>query len=76
MTLPQQQDTPVGQNPLLLSIANKIKKDVSRQMDLRKDVTRTFKKMLTSNHNRQTNLNNSTSNGAYGDEASTKYGGS
>ena len=45
-------------------------------MDLRKDVTRTFKKMLTSNHNRQTNLNNSTSNGAYGDEASTKYGGS
>jgi len=46
-------------------------------MDLRKDVTRTFKKMLTSNHNRLTNNhNNSTSNGAYGDEASTKYGGS
>ena len=45
-------------------------------MDLRKDVTRTFKKMLTSNHNRQSNLNSSASNNAYGDEASTKYGGS
>jgi hypothetical protein len=46
-------------------------------MDLRKDVTRTFKKMLTSNHNRQApSANHSASNGGYGDEASTKYGGS
>ena len=44
-------------------------------MDLRKDVTRTFKKMLTSNHHRGANLNNSNSN-VNVDEASTKYGGS
>jgi hypothetical protein len=43
-------------------------------MNLKKDITKTFKKMLTQNHNRTTNLS-SKGNGK-GDNDSTRYDGS
>jgi hypothetical protein len=46
---------------------------MSLPKNLKKDVTRTFKKMLTSNHNRSTA---SIVNPTQGDEISTRYGGS